>query len=74
MPEFEIDKKRAVFTYAQFMRHIHPEQMLINCPYCRKHATMYILMGKNEWYCHICNFGGEIIWDESHVIFKKEPV
>jgi hypothetical protein len=72
MTEFEIDKKRAVFTYGQFMRHIHPSVMYIRCPYCLKtDSTLFINMKTNDWFCRICQFGGEVIWEESHVILKK---
>ena len=75
MSEFEIDRKRAIFTYSQFLRHIHPTFMHIRCPYCEKaEVTLFIDMEKDDWHCRICKFGSEVIWEEGHVIFKKEPV
>jgi hypothetical protein len=68
----EIDRKRAIFTYEQLMRHLGPASMLITCPYCEKSPkSFFILMDRAEWSCAFCHLYGKVIWDESHVIFEK---
>ena len=71
----EIDKKRAVFTYEQFFKMLRPNFVRIRCPYHGGTKSSLIMdLEKDTWYCIQCSFGGEVQWDESHIILKKVQI